>query len=95
MSKTLTFEIPDEIYEVLEAEAARSGRPAEAVVLEWLARQAPKPRPKLTAEEQEAAEKRLERHFGTFHSGNPRSADNEQIDADLEREYGSTHEEEP
>jgi hypothetical protein len=32
----------------------------------------------------------LRRHFGAFQSGNPRSADNELIDADLAREYGSS-----
>jgi hypothetical protein len=32
--------------------------------------------------------------FGTWNSGNPNSANNEQIDADLGREYGSTHEDE-
>lgn len=28
------------------------------------------------------------RHFGSVHSGDPRSADNDRIDADLAREYG-------
>ena len=36
MSKTLTFEIPDEIYEVLEQRAAREGRKIESVAIEWL-----------------------------------------------------------
>jgi hypothetical protein len=92
MSKTLTFEIPDEIYELLQTVAGQMGRSTEEVALEWLARYGPKPRPKLTAEEKEAAEQRFRRHFGAVKSGNPRSADNEQIDADLEREYESTHE---
>lgn len=92
MSKTLTFEIPDEIYELLQTVAAQMGRSTEEVALEWVVRLAPKPRPKLTAEEMEAAEQRFRRHFGAFQSGNPRSADNEQIDADLAREYGNTHE---
>ena len=30
--------------------------------------------------------------FGIWDSGNPRSADNERIDADLAREYASSHE---
>lgn len=86
MSKTLTFEIPDQIYEVLQAMAVRQGRPVEEVAREWLARSVPKPRPKLTPEEAEAAAQRFRRHFGAVNSGNPRSADNEQIDADLARE---------
>ena len=32
--------------------------------------------------------------FGTWSSGNPNSADNEQIDEDLAREYASNHEDE-
>ncbi|QDU31239.1 hypothetical protein ETAA8_63920 [Anatilimnocola aggregata] len=35
----------------------------------------------------------LRKHFGTFDLGCPVGTDNEQIDADLAREYGSTHEE--
>lgn len=30
--------------------------------------------------------------FGVWDSGNPRSADNDRIDADLAREYASSHE---
>lgn len=94
MSKTVTFEIDEEIYELLEKVAAQTGRPTEQVVLEWLARFTPKPRPQLTEEESRAAMERLLRHAGAANSGDPRSADNERIDADLAREYGSTHEEE-
>ncbi len=32
--------------------------------------------------------------FGSWSSGNPTSADNEQIDADLAGEYGNSHEDE-
>lgn len=35
---------------------------------------------------------RLRSHFGTWDSGNIKSADNEEIDRDLAREYASTHE---
>lgn len=93
MAQTLTFEIPDDIYELLKAVAADTGRSTEDVALEWLASTAPKPHPKLSPEQEKAAEQRFRRHFGSVNSGNPRSADNEQIDADLAREYGSTHEE--
>lgn len=33
-------------------------------------------------------DERLRRHFGTWRSGDKRSADNERIDADLAREHG-------
>ncbi len=43
-------------------------------------------RKQMSAEEEQAAEERFARHFGAIKSGNPRSADNEQIDEDLPRE---------
>jgi hypothetical protein len=94
MSKTLTYEIPDELYAACEQIAARTGRTTEAVVLEYLAKHAPKPRPQLSEEELRAARAQLLSHAGAVNSGDPHSADNERIDADLAREYGSSHEEE-
>jgi hypothetical protein len=93
MSKTLTFEIPDEIYEACEQIAARDGRTTEAVALEYLARHAPRPRPKLSDKELRAAREELMSFAGAADSGDPRSGDNERIDEDLAREYGSSHEE--
>lgn len=95
MSKTLMIELPDEVFEAVQAMSTKTGRPIEELALEWFVRYAPKPRPKLPPEEWEAARRRLRRHLGAAQSGNPRSADNEPIDADLTREYGSTHEETP
>lgn len=95
MSKTLTFEIPDEVYEACEQIAARDGKTTEAVVLEYLARYAPKPRPKLSEEELEAAREQLRRHAGAVSLGHPTGADNESIDRDLAREYANNHEDEP
>lgn len=48
----------------------------------------------LTEEEERRAEERFARWIGAVNSGNPNSADNEQIDADLAREYGATHDDE-
>jgi hypothetical protein len=42
--------------------------------------------------EKQAARERCERHFGEVNLGYPTGADNEGIDADLAREYSSTHE---
>lgn len=94
MGKTLTFEIPDELYEAFQAVATKTGRSTEEVTLEWLAKHSPKPRPGLSEEERQAAWQRLLRHAGAVNGGDPRSGDNERIDADLAREYGNTHEEE-
>lgn len=40
------------------------------------------------------AEARFVQWIGAVSSGNPRSADNEQIDIDLAHEYGATHDDE-
>lgn len=45
----------------------------------------------MTEEEARLAEERFAQWIGAWNSGNPNSADNEQIDADLAREYGATH----
>jgi hypothetical protein len=92
--KTLTFQVSDEVYEACQQIAAKSGRTDEEVMLEWLAKRAEKKRPKLTEEENRAAWQRLQQHMGAENLGYPTGADNESIDADLAREYGSTHEEE-
>lgn len=45
----------------------------------------------MSEEEARLAEERFAQWIGAWNSGNPNSADNEQIDADLAREYGATH----
>jgi predicted transcriptional regulator len=91
--KTLTFQVSDEVYEACQQIAAQYGRTEEEVVLEWLAKRAKKKHTKLTEAESRAAWERLLRHAGAVNSGDPHSADNDRIDADLVREYGSSHEE--
>ncbi|HKP84877.1 MAG TPA: hypothetical protein VJZ26_02195 [Blastocatellia bacterium] len=94
MSKTISFEVPNELYEVFEREAAQTGRAVEAVAIEFMAKYGPKPRPKLSEEELREAREKFRRHIGAASLGHPTGADNESIDADLAREYASTHEEE-
>lgn len=48
-------------------------------------------RKQISAEEERLAEERFARWIGSVHSGDPHSADNEQIDVDLALEYGATH----
>lgn len=92
MSKILTFEIPEQLYEVFDHIARRDGKSTEQVALEYLARRAAERRPPLSDEARQVARERLLRHAGAVNSGDPDSADNERIDADLAREYLSTHE---
>lgn len=90
--KTVTVNVPDEVYEVCKKMAEKEGRTVESCVMEFMAKYGPKPRPKLTEEESKAAWERLERHMGSQNTGHATGADNESIDADLAKEYGNTHE---
>lgn len=98
MSQTLILELSDEVYTIIQHQAKVAGTsPARwlATTLEhqysrvpaW--QSAPTQR---TAAEQQAARKRFERHFGEVDLTDATGADNEQIDADLAREYTDTHE---
>ena len=93
--KTLTFEVSDELYRAFEQMAAKYGRAVEAVALEWLAEDAARKRPPLPEAERRKAREGLRRFCGAANSGDPRSADNDRIDADLAREYENTHDEDP
>jgi len=56
----------------------------------------PNTRVRVTIEMPVESEKKqgdISRFFGAWESGNPNSGDNEQIDADLAREYSATHDE--
>ena len=87
MSKTLVLEIPDEVFSSFQKQAESKGETAEKFVLEIVLKNAPK-KTNGNVENDEEAEKRFARWIGAANSGNPRSADNEQIDADLVAEYG-------
>lgn len=91
MKKTLTLEIDSELYYLLSRVAEEQGRATEDVVIEWLAQTAPKPRRPMTEAEVVEADRRFRQSCGAGKSGNSRSADNDAIDADLAKEYGSTH----
>lgn len=93
--KTLTIDVPDELYAVFEQTAVEEGRTVKEVAIEWLAQHGPKSRPRLTPEQHRAAMEELRKFAGAGDSGDPHSADNDRIDADLAREYADNHEEEP
>jgi len=92
--KTLTFQVSDEVYQACQQIAAKYGQTEEGVLLEWLAKRTSEQRTKLTEEESRVAWERLQQHMGAENLGYATGANNESIDADLAREYGSTHEEE-
>jgi hypothetical protein len=92
--KSITLQVPDEVYEACQQMARKYGRTVEECVMEFMLKYGPKPRPKLTEEEARATWERLMRHMGAQHLGYATGADNEGIDADLAREYSSSHEKE-
>ena len=93
MSKSLTYEISDELFEAFRQMAGKTGSSPEALALEWLARRTAIKSRQLSEEEKRVGLQQLMRHSGAVDSGDPRSADNERIDADLAREYTLTHDE--
>lgn len=92
MEHKITITLPDEVYQPLLEAAQEQGRTPEEIAAQRLARTLSS-RKTLDAEAAQIAEARFARHIGAVNSGDPRSADNDRIDADLAREYGSAHDE--
>jgi hypothetical protein len=67
--------------------ALRLGGTPEAYAQRLWNQIAPRPRVRPDPAAREAASARLEHHAGAINTGDPRSADNDAIDADLAREY--------
>jgi hypothetical protein len=83
---TRTLELPEPVYDALVEEArARGIAPSE-----WIASRLPLPRRQVSEAERKAARELMYAHI--FSLGHATGTDNEQIDADLAREYGDTHE---
>ena len=86
---TFTCELEEPVCRALEAEAAAAEWSVGEVVAAQLSR-----RPARSALSPEEADRRVaafERHLGAWASGEPDSAENERIDADLAREYDGEH----
>lgn len=99
MSQTLTLELSDELYSVIRRQAEAAGTSPAHWVATTLEQQYRRVgdwqimRAQPTEAEKQAARERFERHFGEVDLGHATGAVNEQIDADLAREYADTHEE--
>jgi protein involved in polysaccharide export with SLBB domain len=91
MEHKITITLPDEIYRPLVEAALAQGRTPEEVATERLAKAVPRPHADSPADKGRAD---VTRYFGIWDSGDPDSADNDRIDADLAREYANTHDEE-
>ena len=89
MSTGVTLVLPDNVYEPLVKVAEKAELPLE----EWILTRLRAYVLPVVLSEQERAEAmaRLMRHAGAINLGHPIGVDNEGIDADLAREYNSTH----
>ncbi len=87
MTHQLTLELPDEIFQPLVQAAQYAGQSLE----QWATTQLRSCAASSTKQAADLA--RLMVHAGAVDLGQPTGADNESIDADLAREYGSSHEE--
>ena len=93
MSQTLVLELSDEAYTALRRRAEAAGTSPAHIATVSLERQFGLAASLRTEPEKQAARERFERHFGEVNLGHPTGVDNEGIDADLAREYSSTHDE--
>jgi predicted transcriptional regulator len=84
MSRALTVELSDEVFDDLSRQAATAGVAPEELAAAALEQKFADRRRRLDP----AARGRFERLIGSVDLGRPVGLDNEQIDADLAREYG-------
>jgi len=98
MSQTLILELSDAVYTLIQHQAEGAGTSPAHWLAHTLEQQygrfpaSPRAEARRTAAEQHAARERFEQHFGAVDVAEATGADNEQIDADLAREYADTHE---
>ena len=91
MASTVTLFLPDEVRAPLTLIAEKAGQSLEDWILERI--RAYVPQATLSEPARAEAMARLMRHAGAVHLGYPTGVENEDIDADLAREYASAHEE--
>ena len=98
MSQTLILELSDEVYTTIQRQAEGAGTSLAHWLATTLEQQYGRSHAwhsalqQRTAAEQQAARARFEQHFGEVDFSDATEADNDQIDADLAREYADTHE---
>lgn len=93
MNQSLTLELSEQVFVAIQRQAQVIGISPAQLAATLLERQFPQAfKLFLDDAEKNAARARFERHFGTLALGDSTDLDNESIDADLAREYASTHE---
>lgn len=92
MSQSLTLELSEQVFAMIQQQAQAVGISPAQLAATLLEQQFPHFKLLLDDAEKNAARARFERHFGTLELNDPTDLDNESIDADLAKEYASTHE---
>jgi hypothetical protein len=90
MSTDLNIHLSPEAFDALQQAAIATGRTPSEEAASAVEQKFGTHAVRSSLTDQEARE-RFERHFGTVSFGYPSDVTNEQIDADLAREYGRTH----
>ncbi len=94
MSQILTLELNEQVFAAIQQQAQTMGLSPERLAATLLEREFTQAFKLLLDEaERNTARARFERHFGTLELDGFIGLDNESIDADLGREYASTHDE--
>ncbi|MEO1093474.1 MAG: hypothetical protein AAFX01_01070 [Cyanobacteria bacterium J06638_28] len=93
MSQSLTLELSEQVFVAIQQQAEAIGTSPAHLAATLLEQQFPQAF-KLSSNDAETntARIRFERHFGTLALDSATGLDNESIDADLAREYASSHE---
>lgn len=85
--KTITLQVPDEVYEACVHMAQKHGRSTEEWVMQFLLKYVTSFSQDLDDEQRRAARERLRHYAGAQSLGFPTGIDSESIDADLANEY--------
>lgn len=97
MGRAITLDVPEPLYLIVSSAADERGVTPADWIVDRIAEELDQPRsgremnPLDGSVSKSAleADERLMRMLGSFDSGDPHSADNDRIDADLAREYGA------
>lgn len=90
MGRSLTLDVPEEIFRSLDEAARAEGRSLQDWAVDILRSRVPPAGRRDNGDDAALAE--FLKHLGTIAVGDPDGADNEAIDRDLAEEYGATHE---
>jgi predicted transcriptional regulator len=90
MSRSLTVEVSEETYAVLQRQAEATGMSAAEIAASAVENQLQVADAAKSAMDRQAARERFERHFGEIELDPPTRVDNDSIDSDLAAEYHSS-----